>query len=458
MIKFLTAGNVDDGKSSLIGRLLYDSNSLFEDQIEEVKRSTDESFGEDLDFSLFLDGLISERKQKITIDVAYRYFSYDNKKFIIADAPGHEEYTRNMAVAAANSDVIVILIDVSKKIKPQTLRHSYIANLFGIKKVIVAVNKMDLVDYSEAVFNEIKAEYLDKIEDLDFKEVDFVPVSSINGENVVNGSANMNWYKGKTVMEFLNDEKNEENEPNGEFRLLVQNVVKHENRRLYQGILSNGEIEVGQEVLIYPSQKLAKIVKIIKAAKEVKDAVKGDSISFELDQDIDLERGGVVTITTSKDLIFSNKLQANLIWFDSKDFNKKDLPKNEFIVKISHNYGLASIEKLNGVTDLANGTGREDKDLLKLNQIANIDLSLSKKIAFDKFTNNKLSGSFLLINPVTNETVACGIIDGGLEDKVVDSGDKNVEEFLKDVSILIKKYFPDSDLSAENFLEKIYAS
>ncbi len=452
MIKFLTAGNVDDGKSSLIGRLLYDSNSLFEDQIEEVKRSTDDSFNGELDFSLFLDGLISERKQKITIDVAYRYFSYDDKKFIIADAPGHEQYTRNMAVAAANSDVIIILIDASKKVKPQTLRHSYIANLFGIKKVIVAVNKMDLVNYDERIFAEIKSDYLQKTKDLSFSEVDFVPVSSINGENIVEKSQNMPWYEKKTIIELLNDEKNEETSQDNELRLLVQNVVKHKNKRLYQAFVTLGEVKLNQEVLIYPSQKLAKITKIIRSQKSVKTASRGDSISFELDSDLDLERGGVVTLKDAQNLIFSDKLKANLIWFGA-DLTKKDLLKREFIVKISHNDVLASIESLNAVTDLADGFAKENKGLLKLNQIANIDLSLSKKVAFDKFANNKFTGSFLLIDQISNETLACGIVEDEAQSKNLDLEDKNLDEFLKGLSILLKKHFPKSNLSADAFLE-----
>ncbi len=357
-----------------------------------------------------------------------------------------------MAVAAANSDVIIILIDVNKKVKPQTLRHSYIANLFGIKKVIVAVNKMDLVNYDEQIFVEIKSDYLQKTKDLNFSEVDFVPVSSINGENIVEKSQNMPWYKEKTIIELLNDEKNEETSQDNELRLLVQNVVKYKNKRLYQAFVASGEVMVSQEVLIYPSQKLAKITKIIRSQKSVKTASRGDSISFELDSDLDLERGGVVTLKNAQNLIFSDKLKANLIWFGA-DLTKKDLLKREFVVKISHNDVLASIEGLNAVTDLADGFANENKSLLKLNQIANIDLSLSKKVAFDKFVNNKFTGSFLLIDPISNETLACGIVEDEAQNKNLDLEDKNLDEFLKGLSILLKKHFPNSNLSADTFLE-----
>lgn len=396
MIKFLTAGNVDDGKSSLIGRLLYDSDSLFEDQIEEVKNSTEDSFDGDLDFSLFLDGLVSERKQKITIDVAYRYFSYQGKKFIIADAPGHEEYTRNMAVAASNSDVIVILIDVTKGVRPQTLRHSYIASLFGIKKVIVAVNKMDLIDYDQSIFDEIRLDYLQKTKDLSFEKVDFVPVSAKNGENVVKKSDNIEWYSGKSIMEILNEADNIK-DSSGELRMLVQNVIKHKNKRLYQGFVTSGELKLNQEILIYPSQKTAKITKIIRSEKLTKQAQKFESITFELDKDVDLERGSVLTSKNSDSLIFDDQLKANLIWF-GPELTRPELESKELLVKINHNYlpGLIKIEDCNEVTS---------------NQIIDVNLNLSKKIAFDRFINNKFTGAFLLIDSISNDTVACGIVN-----------------------------------------------
>ncbi len=459
MIRFLTAGNVDDGKSSLIGRLLYDSDSLFEDQIEEVKRSTDESFNGELDFSLFLDGLISERKQRITIDVAYRYFSYDNKKFIIADAPGHEQYTRNMAVAAANSDIIVILVDATKKVKSQTIRHSYIASLFGIKKAIIAVNKMDLVNYSQGVFNEIKEDYLEKTKDLKFEDIDFVPVSSINGENVVKGSENMKWFDGKTILNHLNSENNTVVSNDFDLRILVQNVLKYDNKRLYQGFVSSGKIKVGDQIAIYPSQKYAKVTKIVKSSQEVAKAVVGEAISFELDDEIDLERGGVVTLAQNNDkIILSNKLNANIIWFDEKAFNRKGFSHSDLIIKISHNYLQASIDKLHNVIDLSNVSNdwQSKNDAISLNQIANVDINLSGKIAFDKFSDNKFNGSFLLIDSITNETVACGIINDQAKsgDIDLDFDEKNVDEFLTELSSLIKKHFPKSNLDADSFLKK----
>lgn len=459
MIRFLTAGNVDDGKSSLIGRLLYDSDSLFEDQIEEVKRSTDDAFNGDLDFSLFLDGLISERKQRITIDVAYRYFSYNNKKFIIADAPGHEQYTRNMAVAAANSDVIVILIDATKKVKSQTIRHSYIASLFGIKKAIIAINKMDLVGYDQEVFNDIKNDYLEKAKDLKFETIDFVPVSSINGENVVKGSENMKWFDGKTILSHLDSDQEIVTNDNSDLRLLVQNVLKHEDTRLYQGFVASGSLKIGDKVALYPSQKQAKVTKIIKSAKEVDNANINDAIAFELDSDIDLERGGVATLAKeSKSLIFSDKLNANIIWFAETSFDRKGSSHRELTIKISHNHLQASIDKLHNVIDLSNISNdwQFENGIVNLNQIANVDISLSSNVAFDKFVDNKHNGSFLLIDSITNETVACGIIKGQVKsgEAELDFDEENVDEFLNELSSLIKKHFPKSNLDADSFLKK----
>ena len=290
IIKFLTAGNVDDGKSTLIGRLLHDTNSLYQDQIDEVKNSTDKDFAHELDFSLFLDGLISERAQKITIDVAYRYFSYLGQKFIIADAPGHKEYTRNMAVATANSDIVIILIDAKKGIQDQTIRHSYIASLFGIKKVIVAVNKMDVIGYDQKTFTDITNSYLQKVEDFNFEKIDFVPISALLGKNITIKDDEISWYKGKAIIDYLLESNVEKLLNHKEStRFLVQNIVKHENSRYYQGLLASGELEVGDEIMSFPAHQKAKVNKIIHSNNVVNNAVSGNSIAISFDNEIDLD-------------------------------------------------------------------------------------------------------------------------------------------------------------------------
>lgn len=444
IIKFLTAGNVDDGKSTLIGRLLHDTDSLFQDQIDEVKSSTDDSFNGELDFSLFLDGLLSERAQKITIDVAYRYFSYEGKKFIIADAPGHEQYTRNMAVAASNSDVVIILIDATKGVKTQTIRHSYIAHLFGIKNVIVAINKMDLVDYKYDVFDDIKKTYLEKTDELGFDNRYFVPISAINGENIVEKNTNISWYKGKSIVEYLL-QATPRTQSQNLVRLQIQNLVKHDSKRYYQGLLSSGRLNVGDEVMVYPTKKKVKVTNIVHSEKETQGAVAGNSISINIDQDVDLERGGLVTNTGDRPY-FANHFSSHLIWFSGDEFDINQ--SKEFHIKINHNYLRARIDHINHIIDINNlsnvtDTKQYQHKNISLNQVANVSLSLSQETAFDLFSSNKNTGSFLLIDKENNNTVACGIISNFLpkEDKV-----KNREEqFLSELQELVRKYFGKKD-------------
>ncbi len=440
IIKFLTAGNVDDGKSTLIGRLLHDTDSLYQDQIDEVKKSTEKSFEGDLDFSLFLDGLTSERSQKITIDVAYRYFSYRDKKFIIADAPGHEQYTRNMAVAAANSDAIIILIDATKGVKTQTIRHSYIAHLFGIKNVIVAVNKMDLVNFDYEVFDKIKKTFLEKTADLGFDDIYFVPIAARLGENIIEKSDKISWYQGKAIVEYLL-EINVKKSGQDLLRLQIQNVAKHANSRYYQGLLAGGEIKVNDEVLIYPDKKSVKISKIIHSEKEVPNAQQGSSISVVLDRDVDLDRGALISNIDNQPY-FANHFSASLIWFCSNEFSSEN--SKEFLIKINHNYLRSRIKNINHIIDINNlshlhGSEVYQHQTILLNQVANVDLTLSQETAFDLFSANKYSGSFLLIDKDSNETVACGVITNFLP-KENKSKDRQ-EEFLSELSGLVRKYF-----------------
>lgn len=448
IIKFLTAGNVDDGKSTLIGRLLFDTNSLFLDQIEEVKNSTSKDFDQELDFSLFLDGLTSERSQKITIDVAYRYFSYLDKKFIIADSPGHEQYTRNMAVGASNSDIIIILIDATKKhqaVGVQTLRHSYIASLFGIKNVIVAVNKMDLVNYDYQIFDEIRKNYLEKTNSLDFEDVVFVPINARRGDNVVKKSDAIDWYQGKTLIEYLLETK-PNNHLQQQVRLQIQNLVKHKDQRYYQAFLSSGTFKIDDELVVFPNKDKVKIKKIIHSAKDVKKAQSNQSIAISFDKEIDLDRGAVLC-NLDNQAYFANHFIANLIWFSKDNFNLRN--SQELLVNINHNYLRAKINKINYVIDvydlinLGNARNYQAQEI-NLNQIANIEINLASQVAFDLFRNNKYTGSFLLIDNNTNETLGCGIIENFL--KIQDPQKTKQDEFLFELSQLLKKYFGDKNI------------
>jgi sulfate adenylyltransferase subunit 1 len=445
IIKFLTAGNVDDGKSTLIGRLLHDTDSLFQDQIDEVKKSTDTSFDGELDFSLFLDGLLSERAQKITIDVAYRYFSHQGTKFIIADAPGHEQYTRNMAVAAANSDVIIILIDATKGVKTQTIRHSFIAHLFGIKNVIVAVNKMDLVKYDYDTFDNIKKTYLEKTAELSFENISFVPISAVMGENIVKASDKISWYQGKSIVEYLLDTKPKALQQNL-VRLQIQNLVKHDSKRYYQGLLTSGELNVGDEIMVYPTRRNAKITKIIHSEQEVQNVKEQSSIAVVLDQDVDLERGGLIVNTDNRPY-FANHFSSYLIWFDHEEFDVKN--SKEYTIKINHNYLRARIEDINHIIDINNLSNVTDPkeyqhQTIALNQIANVNLSLSQETAFDLFQSNKNTGSFFLIDKNTNATVACGVISNFLQKE--DKAKNREDQFLAELTELVRKYFGNRNI------------
>lgn len=440
IIKFLTAGNVDDGKSTLIGRMLYDTNSLYEDQIAEVKKFNQSSNNYELDFSLFLDGLSSERAQKITIDVAYRYFFYANKKFIIADSPGHEEYTRNMAVGASNSDSIIILIDATKGIKTQTIRHSYIAHLFGIKKVIVAVNKMDLVNYDYEKFDEIRKKYLESISSLDFDNVYFVPIVATLGTNIVRHNHEISWYHGKSILEYLLVDDFKKNLQNL-VRFQVQNVIKDNDIRHYQGILSSGNLKLGDELIVYPEKNLAKISKILHNGNEVASAKSGSSLSINIDKELNIERGSLIANTDIQPQV-NNKINSYLIWFSNESFFNNS--NYDYSIKFNHKYYRIKIDKINYIIDvnkLSNSSESRvyNQDFINLNQISNVDINISHKIAFDLFKENKSSGSFLLINNKNNETIGCGLIEANISNE--NNKTNRDQEFINELSILVKKYF-----------------
>jgi len=434
IIKFLTAGSVDDGKSTLIGRLLYDTKSIYQDQIAEVKKLSEGK----IDYSLFVEGLESERRQKITIDVAYRYFSHQGNKFIIADSPGHEQYTKNMAVAAANSEIAVILIDAKQGLKTQTIRHSYIAHSFGIRNFVVAINKMDLIGYDQEKFNQIRSEYLSKIKSLKLDDIYFIPISAVNGDNIAYKSNKIEWYRGESLLDHLMAidviKNNRQKEEQG-FRLVVQNMVKHENKRFYQGKIIAGKVAVGDKIYIYPSSKSAKVVEIIHSSKTVNKAVDGESVAITLDQEIDIDRGSVFSGIDNKPN-FSQELKADLVWFGGAEFNLHS--KNELLVKINHNLIPAKISAINhlvNIDDLSN----YEYHYIEQNQIANVDINLAKSIAFDTFKDNKYSGSFLLIDKQSNETLAAGLIK---EHKVEENINKE-NSFISEMSLLIKKHFGD---------------
>ena len=380
----------------------------------------------------------SERAQKITIDVAYRYFSYQDQKFIIADAPGHEQYTRNMAVAAANSDVVIILIDAKRGVKTQTIRHSYIASLFGIKNVIVAVNKMDLVAYNQEIFNEIKHDYLAKTRHLAFEKIEFVPISALSGENIVNNKGQMDWYDGKPIIKYLL-EANITNIVNQQSRLQIQNIIKNAEKRYYQGLLSSGELKIGDKIISYPLRKEAEITQIIHSGVKKTQVTQGNSIAVVLDREIDLDRGGILADIEHKP-IFGNAFRAKIIWFSEECFTQID--KKEYFLKINHQYIRSKIDNINHVVNI-NDTASENNDKtysydIAINQIADVNVVLTNNVAFDLFTNNHELGSFLLIDKDDNSTICAGIITN------VSTHKKEIskkEQFINELTDLVKKYF-----------------
>ena len=439
ILRFLTAGSVDDGKSSFLGRLLFDSDAVYEDHLKEVEKLSTKAKQSFTDLSLLIDGLESERNQKITIDAAYRYFSTKARKFRIADSPGHEEYTRNMAVAASNSDVAVILIDAGKGIRNQSLRHSYIAHLFGIKKFIIAINKMDLVDYDQQVFEKIKEEY--KSRSTSFLSdifLEFVPVSALKGDNIVNQGESMKWYDGKTILELL-ENINIEKSDFAETRFLVQNVSKANNKRYFQGRLVSGDVEKDQSIVVWPGKKEAKVTEIIHSGQNAVRATAGNSISIALNDEIDIERGSVISNVDSS-LNSNTKFDAGIVWFSDNNFILDE--NKEYLLKINHNLVNSKITNLNYVLDI-NNFNKNNASELTQNDISNVTFSLSKQVPFDLFKHSKFSGSFLVIDKVTNETLACGTIQNTASNKKADilSDEEKYKNFIDDVLKLGEKHF-----------------
>jgi sulfate adenylyltransferase subunit 1 len=411
VLKIATAGSVDDGKSTLIGRLLYDTNSLTTDKVEAIERSSKQKGYDYLDFSLATDGLVAEREQGITIDVAHIYFSTAKKSYIIADTPGHVEYTRNMVTGASTSQVSIILIDARKGVIEQTYRHFFINNLLRVKEVIVAVNKMDLVDYSEDVFNKIKADFQVLNAKSDFKEqnVSYIPLSAINGGNVAQRSENMPWYKGQTVLAHLEDLEPNDIYENGMARFPVQTVIRpktedYHDFRGYAGKLYGNSLKVGDAVTILPSLTESKISNIHFFDQEFSEAVAGSSITIELENDINVTRGDMIVKSNEWPQI-EKEINATICWMDSK----KLVSGSKYLIQHNSNRILAKIEAVKNViaTDYS---GYKEVSELKINEIGHVNIKLSKALYFDAYETNKSNGAFILIDTNTNTTAGVGFI------------------------------------------------
>lgn len=410
LLKFITCGSVDDGKSTLIGHILYDSKLLYADQ--EKALELDSKVGSrngKIDYSLLLDGLMAEREQGITIDVAYRYFTTDNRSFIVADTPGHEEYTRNMAVGASFADLAVILIDASQGVLVQTRRHARICSLMGIKYFVFAVNKMDLVKYDKSTFDKITDQINELKAELDLENVVIIPLSATEGDNITVKSENIPWYDGKTLLDYLEtvDIKSSDNEKG--FYMPVQRVCRPDHTfRGFQGQIESGEISVGDEITTLPSNEKAKVKQILVVDKDSKTAKVGQPATITLDKEVDVSRGCV--LTKDSEIGVYKKLRASLLWMDDNTLTEG----TDYLVKLGTKTIPAIVTKIEYAVDVNTGEHIQ-KDELNKNEIALCDILLTEPIVVDKFDNHKTLGELILIDRVTNMTSACGVVEETLE-------------------------------------------
>ncbi|TVZ57268.1 sulfate adenylyltransferase subunit 1 [Lutibacter sp. Hel_I_33_5] len=412
VLKIATAGSVDDGKSTLIGRILYDTKSLTDDKLEAIEEKSRQRGFDYLDFSLATDGLVAEREQGITIDVAHIYFSTPKTSFIIADTPGHVEYTRNMVTGASNSQASIVLVDARNGVVEQTYRHFFINNLLRVKNVIVAVNKMDLVDFSQEKFNQIKGEieYLSSKSEYQNQQITFIPISALQGDNVVDKSDKMDWYQGETLLNYLEGLEPEDVQEQSQTRFPVQNVIRpktedYHDYRGYAGKIYGGDLTVGDEVTVLPSATKSKIKSIQFFDKEYLKAKRGSSVSITLEDDVNVSRGDML-VKSGEEPTVTKQLDATICWMDKDPLQAS----SKYYIKHGVNDAQAKIMNLSSIihTDFSGKT--EDVSQLTLNQIGEVSLKLSKQLFVDSYENNKANGAFILINPKTNTTAGVGFI------------------------------------------------
>lgn len=409
LLKFITCGSVDDGKSTLIGHMLYDAKLVFADQEQALEMDSRVGSNEgEIDYSLLLDGLMAEREQGITIDVAYRYFTTPMRSFIVADTPGHEQYTRNMAVGASFADLAIILIDGSKGVLTQTRRHTRICALMGIKHFVIAINKMDLVGYDKDKYEEIKRDFKALISEFEYESLEIIPVSATVGDNVTTKSKNTPWYDGNSLFEYLENIDIETSVESDSFVLPVQRVSRPNHTfRGFQGQIEQGSIAVGEQIKVLPSNEVAHIKEIYHTNESVEKAYSGQPVSVTLDKEIDVSRGSV--IITGNEPEVADMLTATILWMD----DEKLVEGRNYLLKLGTKVIPATIMDIKHKIDVNTGE-RKPTDKLFKNEIAQVDISLSEEIVFDKFANNRTMGGFILIDRVTNMTSSCGVVEHSL--------------------------------------------
>ena len=408
LLRFITCGSVDDGKSTLIGRLLYETKMIFEDQLTALEQDSKKvgTQGENIDFALLVDGLAAEREQGITIDVAYRFFATEHRKFIVADTPGHEQYTRNMATGASTADLAVLLIDARQGVLTQTKRHAFIASQLGVRHIVLAVNKMDLVDYSENIFNEIVEDFKAFAAQLDIPKLHAIPVSALVGDNVVDGSRFMHWYEGPSLLGYLEGVDVEAEETSLPFRMPVQWVNRPDlDFRGYAGRIAGGIIRTGDDIRVLPSGKQSKIARIVTMDSDLDEAVSGQSVTLTLTDEIDISRGDVIATSETPPEI-SDQFDTTIIWLSEEPM----LPGRSYRMKTSSRLVSATVNAPKHKTDV-NTLQKLPAKTLQLNEIGNCTLAVDRPIAFDSYAENRQTGSFILIDRMTNNTVGMGMIN-----------------------------------------------
>lgn len=411
LLRFTTAGSVDDGKSTLIGRLLYDSKSIFEDQLEAIEESSRKKGDENVNLALLTDGLKAEREQGITIDVAYRYFATPKRKFIIADTPGHIQYTRNMVTGASTANLAIILIDARKGVIEQTKRHSFIANLLRIQHVVVAVNKMDLVDYSQEVYDEIIEEYKSFASRLDnIVDIRPIPISALNGDNIVDRSENMPWYEGASLLYHLENVYVGGDENHVQARFPVQWVIRPQSDKFHDfrgfaGRVAGGVFKPGDAVKVMPSGFTTTIDKIYQNENELPEAFAPQSVVMTLDDEIDISRGDML-VKENNPPHLGQDIEAMICWFSNSNLNSR----SKFVIRHTTREAKAIVSEVSYKVDINSLRKEEDVSSFSLNEIGRIKLRTASPIFYDSYNKNRHTGSFILIDPGTNETVAAGMI------------------------------------------------
>ena len=412
LLRFITCGSVDDGKSTLIGRMLYESQMLFDDQLSALKHDSKKigTQGNEIDFALLVDGLAAEREQGITIDVAYRFFSTDKRKYIVADTPGHEEYTRNMATGASTADVAIILIDAEQGVLTQTRRHSFIVSMVGVKKVLLAVNKLDLVNYSQEVYNQIVSDYSDFAENaLGLESITAVPISALLGDNVVEKSEKTPWYKGETIMQYLENIEVKNQRKQTPFRMPVQWVNRpNSGFRGFTGLIASGETKVGDKIRLHPGGNESTIESIITWDGKLPKASAGQSVTITLNDEIDVSRGDIIATSTDP-CGEADQFQSRILWMSDDAM----IPGRQYILKSNTQSATLTLGRLKHRIDV-NTLDHLPAKTLELNEIGVCNISLDKRIAFDSYENNQTMGGFIVIDRLSNNTVGMGLIDFAL--------------------------------------------